>query len=369
MKHSPLSSPSSVRKFKTLQRILVIRRDNIGDLICTLPLIHNLRTHYPDAQIDVLVNSYNQQTIEQQPDINTVYAYTKAKHRVAGQSKWQVYWHRFRLILTLRREHYDLVIMAGSRFSPHAFKLARSVKAQAIMGVSSPTQTPKTIDYALTELQDEPLHEAEHCLRLLTLLDLNINHHAPAVLHPNVLLRQQLQQSLLQQRRYKNTNILTIGIHISARKASQRWPEKAFIALMQKLQQRYPCQFLLFWSPGDENNTHHPGDNQKAQRILAAAADVAVFPLETHQLRELIAAISLCDQFICSDGGAMHIAAGLAKPLLCFFGESNPQQWHPWQTPYQLLQAESRQVDDISPDEAFAAFNRLQHKLDSSVIT
>jgi ADP-heptose:LPS heptosyltransferase len=190
-------------------------------------------------------------------------------------------------------------------------------------------------------------------------LNIPINYHAPAVLHTNATLQQQLQQKLRQYEHYKDTDILTIGIHISARKPSQRWSETAFIRLMQKLQQVYPCQFLLFWAPGDESNTQHPGDNQKAQRILKEASNVAVFPLETQQLRELIAGINLCDYFICSDGGAMHIAAGLAKPTVCFFGKSNPQQWHPWETPYQLLQPESQQVYDISPDDVLAAFKRL----------
>ncbi|MBI3715416.1 MAG: hypothetical protein HY255_05435 [Betaproteobacteria bacterium] len=39
--------------------LLVIRRDNIGDLVCTTPLLAALRTHFPQARIEVLANSYN----------------------------------------------------------------------------------------------------------------------------------------------------------------------------------------------------------------------------------------------------------------------------------------------------------------------
>lgn len=39
-------------------RILIVRRDNIGDLICTLPLISAIRQLNPKARIDMLVNSY-----------------------------------------------------------------------------------------------------------------------------------------------------------------------------------------------------------------------------------------------------------------------------------------------------------------------
>lgn len=40
-------------------KILIIRRDNIGDLICTTPLFEAIRQHYPDAYLAALVNSYN----------------------------------------------------------------------------------------------------------------------------------------------------------------------------------------------------------------------------------------------------------------------------------------------------------------------
>jgi hypothetical protein len=36
-------------------------------------------------------------------------------------------------------------------------------------------------------------------------------------------------------------------------------------------------------------------------------------------LEQLMAGMSLCDALICSDGGAMHLAAGLDKPILAFF--------------------------------------------------
>ena len=37
--------------------ILIIRRDNIGDLVCTTPLIGALRQSYPRAHIAALVNT------------------------------------------------------------------------------------------------------------------------------------------------------------------------------------------------------------------------------------------------------------------------------------------------------------------------
>jgi ADP-heptose:LPS heptosyltransferase len=83
-------------------------------------------------------------------------------------------------------------------------------------------------------------------------------------------------------------------------------------------------------------------------------------------LSRLIAALSLCDIVVCADGGAMHVAAALGKPIVCFFGDSPPEVWRPWGVPYRLLRSSSRVVSDISVEEALAAFMELAEALRSS---
>ena len=65
-------------------RILVVRRDNIGDLVCTPPLFAALRRRYPQAHIAALVNSYNAAVLDDNPDVDEVHSYTKLRHRRAG---------------------------------------------------------------------------------------------------------------------------------------------------------------------------------------------------------------------------------------------------------------------------------------------
>ena len=64
-----------------MDSFLVIRRDNIGDLVCTLPLIVALRKRHPKARIEALVNSYNRDVLQGHPALDAVHAYTKGKHR------------------------------------------------------------------------------------------------------------------------------------------------------------------------------------------------------------------------------------------------------------------------------------------------
>ena len=151
-----------------------------------------------------------------------------------------------------------------------------------------------------------------------------------------------------------------IAVHISARKPSQRWPAERYAELMHA--RGAEVDFLLLWSPGAADHPQHPGDDAKARAIMDAAGKLPLIAYPTHELRDLAAALSLADYVICSDGGAMHIAAALGKPILCFFGDSDATRWHPWGVPYRLLQPDSRDVADISPVAALQAFRELQRQ-------
>jgi ADP-heptose:LPS heptosyltransferase len=156
---------------------------------------------------------------------------------------------------------------------------------------------------------------------------------------------------------------LRIGLHISARKPSQRWPARAFVEFAQALAARREVEFMLFWSPGDEDDPRHPGDDRKAAEIVAAAAGLRLLPAPTAVLPELIAGLSLCDLMLQSDGGAMHLAAALGKPIVCFFGQSDAARWHPWGVRHVVLQPASRDVAEVSVEAALAACEQLLAEL------
>ena len=85
-------------------RILVIRRDNIGDLVCTTPLLAALRERYPAAHIAALVNSYNAAVLDGNPHVDEVHRYTKLKHRSPGESAAAIVLARLKMMARLRRQ-------------------------------------------------------------------------------------------------------------------------------------------------------------------------------------------------------------------------------------------------------------------------
>ncbi|MBS1189830.1 MAG: hypothetical protein H6R10_1622 [Rhodocyclaceae bacterium] len=324
----------------TQQRILVIRRDNIGDLVCTTPLLRALRRQLPDARIEVLVTRYNRAVLDNNPDIDAVHSYIKAKHREADESVVSIYWERLRMLLGLRRNRFDVAIIAGGH-SASAMRFAHWVRPRRVVVLDEDAAAPGP-------------HEVEKCCHLLTSLG-----HAYETPAPRVVAREDAVAALRGQLGIA-AGTPVLAIHISARKPSQRWPAERFAQLMRRLHATSSLShFMLLWAPGSESNPMHPGDDEKAEVVLNMTKDLPIHPVPTQRLEDLIAALGACDRLICADGGAMHLGAGLGKPILCFFGQSDAERWHPWGVPYELLQPESRDVADISVEDALAAFNRL----------
>lgn len=339
-------------------KFLLIRRDNIGDLVCNTPMIRALRERYPDARIGVLVTTYNAAVLENHPDVDALYVYTKAKHRAPGVSLWRVLRDRLAMMWRLRRERYDYAILAGAHFLVRALRLARFIRPRHIIGFTEPGEPEgRFIDTAMPYTLPGPLHEVEDVFRLLA--PLGIDGPPPALRMFPDPQEVEAARSKLKARQPRVVGGL-IGIHISTRRANNRWLDAKYIELIRKLHQAHGCAFLLLWAPGDKSNPRHPGDDASAHAIADALRGIPVIAYPMGPLRQLIADISLCDKIVTSDGGALHIAAALGKPMLCFFGDTDASRWYPWGVPHVLLQAPTGKAADIGVEEAFAGFERLQ---------
>ena len=73
----------------------------------------------------------------------------------------------------------------------------------------------------------------------------------------------------------------------------------------------------------------------------------------------MIAALSLAGRVICPDGGAMHLAAGLGKPIVALFGDSPVERWRPWGVPHRIVQPASRNLADLPLGDVLAAHAAL----------
>lgn len=85
---------------ETFKRILIIRPEKIGDTICMLPMVRELKKTLPSARIDIYASVYNNFMFRYVPEVSNVY--TKYRKKDAIKTLGQ--------IKAMRSNRYDLVI-------------------------------------------------------------------------------------------------------------------------------------------------------------------------------------------------------------------------------------------------------------------
>ncbi len=345
------------------RRILILRRENIGDLVLTTPLIRTLRQQLPDAYLVALVNSYNAPVLMGNTDLDAAYAYTKGKHAPS-------WWHgiafriaQLRLLLSLRRLRFDDVVLAEPTYTPRNIRIANFIlggwlrrRGTRIVGFEHDDGTHSGLDWVASKAAMDGLHMAQIIMRLAEAYrhtDTPVVVPACRVVAPAMSVPS------------SSENRVHIALHISARKPSQRWPIASFAALAGALGEQFGARITVLWSPGSISNALHPGDDEKAAALQTALTETAfngrpdVEFVPTPSLDALIVALARADLIVCGDGGAMHVAAGLGKPVVALFGDSDPVRWRPWGVAHRVLQKSSRDVADIAVAEVMTAADEL----------
>jgi ADP-heptose:LPS heptosyltransferase len=311
-------------------KILVIRRDNIGDLVCTTPLLDALRAQLPGARIAALVNTYNAEVLARNPALDELFVYEKLKHRSKGLLGYAC--DRLRFAARLRRAGFDCVIVPVP--APQTLRLARGLQAGRVIAADTAAPAGR--------------HEVERVFELGRELGVK---GAPG---PMRIFPDRENSARLRSRLGAGP---FAAVHISARRPAQRWPLERYAALARELARS--TRVLLLWAPGVKDNPRHPGDDEAAAQVAAQAQSQNVVPVPTPDLATLIAALALAERIVCPDGGAMHIAAALGKPVVALFGDSPVERWRPWGVPHRVVQPASRNLADLPLETVLEAYREL----------
>ncbi|MEM2661459.1 MAG: glycosyltransferase family 9 protein [Nitrososphaeria archaeon] len=334
-----------------ISKILFIRRDNIGDLVCTTPAIHAARQAYPEAKIGILVNSYNAEIVKNNPDIDEIYIYEKAKH-VPEKNKLAIWFNNLKILTKIRKEKYDIAIACGS-YSPRLERYAFMTGAKLRVGYLPSKSKSPFYNMPIIEPQ-KPMHEVERVFTLLSPLGIKASPDVMRIF-PSQTEIQRVKDFLLKRSFFANAqnDKPLIAFHISSRKSENRWSHDNFISLARLILENHNTNIMLLWSPGSENNPYHPGDDEKAELIIKAVPEI--IPFKTIRLSELIAALSFAELVVCLDGGAMHIAAALGKPIVTIWGSTDPTRWRPWGVKHVILKGNNKRADDVDVESVYEA--------------
>ena len=92
---------------KNIQQILVIKPSSLGDILHVFPALQLLKNAYPEAQLDFLVNPEFAQLLDFSPFPVRNKIIFQRKKMAAVKTALPEF---FKLLRTLRKKHYDLVI-------------------------------------------------------------------------------------------------------------------------------------------------------------------------------------------------------------------------------------------------------------------
>ncbi|HAO93757.1 MAG: hypothetical protein A2X99_01505 [Deltaproteobacteria bacterium GWB2_55_19] len=336
-----------------MKKALFIRRDNIGDLVCTTPAIRAFKVAHPECGVSVLVNSYNAEVVANNPDVDKVFVYEKAKHSGAALSS---HLKNLALFMRLRRERFDVAFACSYDYSQRAARLAFLSGARLRVGYATAKDASARI-FLNRPLPAPPdgLHEVEGIIGLLA--PFGVKSTPPKmVLNP---LPSEREKALLYLKRtgLKNPEDAVI-FQISSRKPENRWPVERYKELAVLIDDRLKLPVILLWSPGDSRNKFHPGDDEAAEWLISNMK-TRPYPYRTESLSELVAVMSFGAVAVTPDGGAMHMAAALGKPIVAVWGSTDPAKWAPWGVRHRILQKGSLKASDVTAEEAFSALMSL----------
>ncbi len=333
-----------------VRRILVVRNDNIGDLLCTTPALRALRQAFREASLAILVPEHCRPVVERNPDVNEILTYNKAKHapRWLGlPALWDLAW----VIRDLRARRFDLAISLRRSFSRSSAWLAYASGAPWRLGYPASPSHPFRFFLNLgQDAQATAPHEVDGCLELLASVGIpSAGRELALVPDPDaqVAVRRRLDEAGV-----ADGDGVAL-IHISNRREASRWPLTSFAEAADSLREKLGLSTVLSWAPGDETNSLFPGDDGKAEEVAVWMRNRPIL-LRTPALNALIAAVSLSDLVLSTDGGLMHIAAALDVPQVVLFGRTDPRQWAPVSQKSVVLQRGGR-ADRISVEEVVAA--------------
>lgn len=322
-----------------VRNILVIRLDQIGDLICALPVFPVLRMRFPNARITVLTGREGQAIFKGNPFIDHIMVFEAnwfSKLKVVNPIEL------FKIVSQLRKIRYDL----GFDFRGDLRNILLMAFAGVLYRVGYGIAGGARLLHRMGDYQTN-LHQVELNVRLVTDEAIDKCYLKPDLfLSPeerkeglDLLKRfgvsspQSVGESVQRRfgtnppRRLADHQSRLIAVHPEAGYPSKEWEEAKFKELITKLTEAHENTVLIL------------GLSKAAQLAKSFASSSQVIDLTGKlSLREMIAVLSWCHLFLGNDSGPSHIAQALGIPAVVIASGTNEyEKWGIWREPSKIV--------------------------------
>ncbi len=285
-----------------MNRILIVKTSSLGDVIHHLPVITDIRAHYPDIILDWVVEENFADIPALHPNINQIIpvAIRRWRKNLFNQNTWSEIAAFKRLI---RAQRYDLIIDAQGL-------IKSAVMACFALGKKCGLDKSSARESLASYFYDEKFNVArkQHAVvrnRELAAhaLDYAIPSNAPDY---GISAYAPTNNTLNLAKPY------IIGLHGTS-KDSKLWPNTHWIALGKALADKH-LNLVLPWASSAEQ--------VRAKEIAAALNNATVLPKLS--ITQLATIINQSHAAIGVDTGLSHLAAALNIPTVAIYTDTNP---------------------------------------------
>lgn len=281
------------------KRILIVQTAFIGDVILTLPLLQEVKSHFPDAAVDFIAIPSSKSILENNPLIDYLYIYDK-RQRDKGITAY------LRLIKRLRGRRYDLALV------PH-----RSIRSAGLVFAA---KIPRRIGFdkssgrfLFNTLLPYPrnIHEINRNLRLLTPLGIDADKKVFPEMHFSREDETAVQNWLVE--KDLGGNRKCIAFAPGSVWATKRWLPEHFAGLAKRLTNK-GFHIILIGSAQD----------QEATAMIAADNPKVHDAAGQFTLRQSALLIQQCHALVTNDSSPLHLAVSVGTPVIAIFGATIP---------------------------------------------
>ncbi|MCX8959172.1 glycosyltransferase family 9 protein [Erwinia psidii] len=320
-----------------MQRILVIRIDFLGDMVCTTPFLHSLRVRWPQAEIHVLANKYNAPVLDNNPDVNVVHQYIYSKNRSKNPREgfFNSLTDRLCLILRLRKIKFDLVVIPNGGMNKNAINFAKQLNVPDCRWHNADTEFD---DRKRSHVETRPMmHEALSGYKLVPELAI------PEVLSLRVYPHSDLK--IKWHNLFRDKQRCRVGLFVSNNSYERSWDWDKWKSLADALAVFY--EVVVFHSP--EEIFPEGWDNM-----------ANVCRVSTPTLPDLTAAMTHLQLTVSADSAPVHLSCALNIPVVALF-ESRPEKYLRWYPVgvRNIMIHEGKRVNDISVSSVLTAVKKV----------
>jgi ADP-heptose:LPS heptosyltransferase len=323
---------------RSLKKILIIRRNGLGDLLCTIPLLHFLQKQAPNAKVTLVVGERNSILLPYIPFVDRSILFKEGGNK---------YLNALKVALKLNKERFDLALSAKASPMKLMNFFLRFIRAKNKVAYVNPNSPTRALTHPVYWQQST--HQTSHqALKVLHLIDPTLK-EIPQEYYPRITLpkNSHFKEQWENHPFFRNSDP-TLILSASNTLATNALSEEKYSRIVNCHLLKYRFKVLIVGLKSD----------QRRGESLAAKIKAPVLFHVPATFDEFLYLLNCGDFCFVSDGGTAHLTAALAKRAVYYFGSVSPQQWAPLSSQAALL-FNPTHVEQIPDDDFLTALETV----------